>query len=604
MLYAAGYILTSIFISADSAAPIDTTHVRGRRTDFAAVGRLVHDIKSVDFRNSLNQTLAQNGFFIRQYGFTGIGSISRRGADPSQVQVLWNGMVVNNPMLGMADLGIFYFQTGQSVRFIEGANASLYGSGNAGGTLSLSDEAPDTGFSAQVSGLYGNFNRKSLQAGVSFRKKSAYISASAGISDALNNFRYKIPSESGTVYSMQGAATSGHFFKSSGGLIWKKLQFNVNVETQYNERNLGTMAGATNQIGNQADNNLRAVGELRYSAKKIRVVQRTGYFKDQILYSPYMAHIGYVSRSGSWQSQTEFWFRIARFNAVTGIDLMAAKAATQSYSQLGYLHFPAQFVNVQYAKEKLKAGASFRYEYKENKPVAGIFAEHQILKNTILKVNAGSTFRRPTLNDLYWSPGGNAALKAETGTTAEAGIQRSVKQRNASAVIHVQGWLRNLKSPIIWLPDNNIWKAKNLEETRSHGVQIKSEYTFALRKLTSRVQLNIDWTRSVSLLENSWYRQLFVPQWGGNLYYELNRKEQSVYVNVVYTGSRYVTTDNTEEMPSYTLLNAGFRTVFSVKKIKGCAGINAENLTASVYQVMPGRPMPMRTFNVFLNIKI
>ena len=41
--------------------------------------------------------------FVKQYGRATLSTVSFRGTGPSHTQVTWNGMRINNPMLGMTD---------------------------------------------------------------------------------------------------------------------------------------------------------------------------------------------------------------------------------------------------------------------------------------------------------------------------------------------------------------------------------------------------------------------------------------------------------------------------------------------------------------------
>ena len=54
--------------------------------------------------HSLAEVLAQNTpIFIKSYGRGAVATASFRGTSPSHTQVLWNGMKLNSPMLGMVD---------------------------------------------------------------------------------------------------------------------------------------------------------------------------------------------------------------------------------------------------------------------------------------------------------------------------------------------------------------------------------------------------------------------------------------------------------------------------------------------------------------------
>jgi len=83
--------------------PHDTVYIRTQRVDFATVGRVVRQFAPGDDDQLLTRVMQDAGVFFKQYGVTGSSTISRRGADANQTQINWNGLPVNNPMLGMSD---------------------------------------------------------------------------------------------------------------------------------------------------------------------------------------------------------------------------------------------------------------------------------------------------------------------------------------------------------------------------------------------------------------------------------------------------------------------------------------------------------------------
>ena len=53
---------------------------------------------------SMADVLAFNTpIFVKSYGRATLSTVSFRGTSPSHTQVTWNGMKLNNPMLGMTD---------------------------------------------------------------------------------------------------------------------------------------------------------------------------------------------------------------------------------------------------------------------------------------------------------------------------------------------------------------------------------------------------------------------------------------------------------------------------------------------------------------------
>lgn len=115
--------------------PCDTVFIRAQRLDFATIGRVVREMPSGDNDQLLTSVMQDAGVFFKQYGVTGSSTISRRGADANQTQINWNGLPINNPMLGMSDFNTLMSWGCGEMFLVEGGNSAVVGSGSMGGTL-------------------------------------------------------------------------------------------------------------------------------------------------------------------------------------------------------------------------------------------------------------------------------------------------------------------------------------------------------------------------------------------------------------------------------------------------------------------------------------
>ena len=48
-----------------------------------------------------------SAIFVKNYGRATLSTVAFRGTSPSHTQVSWNGMKINNPMLGMTEFSLF-----------------------------------------------------------------------------------------------------------------------------------------------------------------------------------------------------------------------------------------------------------------------------------------------------------------------------------------------------------------------------------------------------------------------------------------------------------------------------------------------------------------
>src|SRR5690606_13900615 len=85
----------------------------------------------------------QSPVFIKSYGYNSLSTLSFRGASAAQSLVLWNGVPVNNPALGVADLSLLPVFFSDQIAIAYGGSSALLGNGNVGGALLLDNEAPN-----------------------------------------------------------------------------------------------------------------------------------------------------------------------------------------------------------------------------------------------------------------------------------------------------------------------------------------------------------------------------------------------------------------------------------------------------------------------------
>ncbi|PSQ99297.1 MAG: hypothetical protein BRD51_01970, partial [Bacteroidetes bacterium SW_11_64_17] len=99
----------------------------------------------------------RSGAFVKQYGGTGLASLSMRGMGGTQTQVLLDGLRVANPQTGQLDLSLLPILLIESVEVQHGAGSARHGSGSLGGTVHLRTLRPQTDPLFRVAGGGGAY---------------------------------------------------------------------------------------------------------------------------------------------------------------------------------------------------------------------------------------------------------------------------------------------------------------------------------------------------------------------------------------------------------------------------------------------------------------
>ena len=596
------YFIPLMLTAPDTFPAADTAFIEGKRLQYAAVGKNVMLLGS-GTGNLLNRDLASAGLSIRQYGPSGIGTLSRRGADPSQLQILWNGIVLNNPMLGMTDLSLLQNDASTRILLTEGSSGSLYGSGSVGGTLALQHDNPSKlGESVSASIQTGSFGMRQIQGDFGIRKRRSFLVLDNQWCKIENDFPYKLGDVN--AFKMQFASREQLRSRASAGFHYKKWEFGAHAEWQKGTRGLGTSAGGTSSLGSQHDENRRLALHANYQSKKIKWVQRYGLIDDRIIFQLPGNTAPDSSRSQSIQIQQEFHFHLGKWNAVLGADLWNVEGNTRQYARRMEQVFPAQFVAFYRQNRNYRLAASSRWEWHERIAVNSLSAEYAIHKLLTLKAAISNSFRRPTLNDMYWSSGGNPNLKPESGGNAEAGLLAGQTTGSIKWDFSATIWARYLDNPIVWLPENNIWTAQNMQKGDYQGFQISTRFFGKVGKMQWIWQSGVEWCKTRMLLNDNHFNALFVPRFSGASSFKLRRKLWHINSVCQWQSMRYTSTDNLSSLPGYALFSLQTGKEIRMKQHVLTLSAGADNIFNHSYEVMPGRPMPMRSFWLKANFQL
>ena len=112
--------------------------------------------------SSLAELLSQNSpIFIKEYGRGAMATASFRGTAPSHTQVLWNGINLNSPMLGMVDFSTIPVYFTDNVSLLHGSGSLSERGGALGGIIKMGNSADwHNKFSGRVLNGFGSYNTR------------------------------------------------------------------------------------------------------------------------------------------------------------------------------------------------------------------------------------------------------------------------------------------------------------------------------------------------------------------------------------------------------------------------------------------------------------
>ena len=615
MLLNLGYIALLSCSYGDSLqnVPVDTVYIHAQRIELSQIGRVKLEITNSTSPQSMQNSLLNSAVFLKQYGVSGSSTISRRGADPSQTQVLWNGLPVNNSMHGLTDFNNISSFGLQEVFIIEGGNSALFGSGSVGGTIFLRNKIKyNQGVSGQIVSQYGQYQNYANGANLVISKKYHYLQLTASTINNYNKFPFFDRVE-GVNRSADNAYLKQQLFRAVYG--YKKLahEFKMVVENNSGNRGLGTQIGSSQFLGIQKDNNFRSVFEYQFSANDFQSVMRLGYVRDIIKYYSDGIH-GDSSVAHTPYFQTEIYKTWKGVRWLFGIDAQQINAYSLNYKLLNANRFySASLISATFKMLKSDITVNSRFEHFEKIPTAGISMVTPLRTFAKLKFNVHTSFRRPTLNDLFWNTNSTKMAIPEKGWGTEIGIQKEFNSNKQQYSFEITGYYRELNNPIIWVPNGASWIVTNFYNGKYLGAQMQSKYMFSINETKVKIFAIADWVRTQvkNSGESIAQQQIFIPDFMGNFGFSHIVKKATWGVDVQHVGNRFIQSDNQQWLAGYRLINAqiGLNQIIlhtnkNHSEVKMNVLVECKNLFNNLYQSMPNRAMPGRTLSMSLSINI
>ena len=604
--------------------PCDTVYIRAQRVDFATIGRVVRQFESGSSDQLLTAAMQDAGVFFKQYGVTGSSTISRRGADANQTQINWNGLPINNPMLGMSDFNTLMSWGSGEVFLVEGGNSAVVGSGSMGGTLFMRNglqfldgtHATNAEVHAKAMATAGSFGERNVAAQVKLLGRRTFASFDVAKFSHENAFVFNDLGLDMPKRRMENALRNQQMMRVVSGMKWKRSQLRGVMEFAGMSRQLGLAMGSLQPLGKQLDLNLRGLLEHQVSFKgHLSMLQRLGGVMDQIdYYSSPEDTLGSLSRGKTLHYQNELYYTRERLRFLLGTDFQYQRAHTEYYLGWARRTLPASLLGIYWSEGKWSAVGNARYEWNERMPTAGVSVQFQASRRLAWKSNVHSSFRRPTLNDLFWVSGAAISpLKSEKGWGSELGVLlktdlSNFKQYQLQLSAELTTYYRELDYPILWVPAGAVWRATNLSGGgRYAGAQLSAQLLVQYHKSKFNLQANLDRVKALvkQATHSPEYQQIFVPLYNGNIALSWHRPKNQFALNTQFVGQRYVQTDNLASLPAYALFNATWRHsgLLNPKGFRIDLGLQTQNLTQTVYYSMPGRPMPGRSVQFTLWIQ-
>ena len=601
--------------------------------------------------------------FVKNYGRATLSTVAFRGTSASHTQVSWNGMKINNPMLGMTDFSMIPSYFIDDAVLLHGTSSVNEIGGGLGGSVKLSTKPVKTeGFGLQYIQGIGSFKTFDEFLRLTYGSEHWQTSTRVVYSSSPNDYKYRNHDKKENVYdenmniidqyypiekNRSGAFKDFYLLQEAYYDTKKGDKFGFNAWYINSNRELAMLTvdygDDTDFENRQRENTFRSVVSWDHLKEKWKLGAKAGYIYTWMAYD-YKRDLGNGIMANMTESRSEIntlYGQVESDYYVGDKWLFTANvAAHQHFVESRDKNIVQQDGNkaiVGYHKGRVELTGSISAKWRpidrlgmsvvireemvgeEWTPIIPAFFIDGVISkkgDVVAKASVSRNFRFPTLNDLYFMPGGNPDLKKESGWTYDAGLSFAVGKEGRYSLSGSANWFESfIHDWIIWLPTTKgFFSPDNIKDVHAYGIEMKGDLDVALSK-DWNLGLNgtLSWTPSInegeprSPADQSVGKQLpYVPEYSSTVTGRLTWKTWSFLYKWCYYSERYTMSSNdislTGKLPQYFMSNISLEKMLSCKwadfSIKGAVN----NLFNEEYLSVLSRPMPGINFEIFLGI--
>ena len=646
---------------------IDAIDILGQRS-IKEIGIQHTKLDSLVLKENISLSMADvlafnSSIFVKSYGRATLSTVAFRGTSPSHTQVTWNGMRINSPMLGMTDFSMIPSYFVDDASLLHGTSSVNEAGGGLGGVVKLSTEAADNrGFGLQYIQGIGSFRTFDEFLRLTYGNDHWQTSTRVSISTSANDFRYTNRDKKINIYDQDMNIVDQYYpieRNKSGSYRDIHLLQEVYYNTGHGDR-IGLNAWYINSNrelpmlttdyaedaeydNRQREQTLRAVVSWDHLRSQWKLSANGGYIHTSMAYD-YLRDPGNGTMTPMTRSRSKINTLYGRAEGEYYIGskwlFTASLSAHQHFVESRDKNIILQegnkaIVGYDQARVELSGAVSAKWRPTDrfglslvlreelfgtelSPIIPALFIDGVVSKrgNVIAKASISRNYRYPTLNDLYFLPGGNPDLRSESGWTYDVGASFAVGRKGQYSLSGSATWFDSYISDwILWLPTTKgFFSPRNIKDVHAYGIELKADGSLQFaREWELGLAATLSWTPSINTGEplteadRSVGKQLpYVPKYTATINGRLMWRGWTFQYKWCYYSERYTMSSNdytlTGKLPVYFMSNISLEKSlsFSWADLMFKGAIN--NLFDEEYMSVLSRPMPGINFEIFIGI--
>jgi outer membrane cobalamin receptor len=565
----------------------------------------------------LNETTP---LFIKYYGSGGTATSSFRGTSAGHTQVTWNGININDPMLGQSDFSLLPSGMVDNVMISFGGASMDLGNGAIGGIINLENEPywkKQTLIDA-VTGA-GSFERYSGLVKVSTGSDHFQSVTKGYLNSSLNDFPYldteAVPEplwkkrENNQI--LQKGFMQELYLRKSENVLSARLWY------QSASRDLpgSTLYGYSGE--KQSDESLRSLLSYNIVKGKKEYFSTAAWMFTNLNYTSQLYSIDsrnkantVVLKGGMTTPLGEY----SRLKIVLSNELNAIES--NNYNERVRRNNASVTLSAERKKGKRFGAVILLRETLDNKsflvPDFSAGFEFRVIRGEehFLKLNSSRNSKIPSMNDFFWNPGGNPDLKNEYAYSYEIGYKLANQISQSVTISSELDYFNNyIRDMIQWRPgESYFWVADNIGSVNSSGFESSLSVKYLLNNLSVNLNAGYSYTRAREInngaSETSGKQLIYIPENQANS--SLHVAYKNFYTTWVtnFTGRTYTTADNSGFLQGYATNNFTNGIKFNFKENFIDLRFKIENIFDTSYKTIAYYPQPGRTYFLMLSFHL
>ena len=619
----------------------DTTHVlknafiyeQKKEIQFSDIQPIPQAIIN-NFQNTTLQQLLEmhSNVFVKNYGISTLSTISIRGSSAAQTQVNWHGVNINHAATGLTDfstLAVSMFD------HIDIQYSSSFKNTSLSGSVNLDDSKPEfkRDFKMKAALGYESLQNISALASVLYSDQVVYNKTKIMVNHAQN--MYSFYNE-----DIDEKQSNTHAKSKQIGVM---NDFAVNIRSKHILSIYSWLQHTQREIPATTFEPFSAKEESISSFRNIFEFKPKGndYYSTTSSLATLLDHYSYEDSTVHIQSKVftltlpysqTFHLKLNRNNNFY-FKLMGRSSfmLNQSNNNLHTIGFNSSFTR----ENILKRIAVKLFVQKEISNIFSLPMVYSLSTNVKIKygldayANLSSNYRMPTLNELYYNPGGNIDLKPEISRNIESGFNYTKTYHQHSLLLGTAFYKRKVDQWIAWY-GNSILTPHNIQQVESKGFEMNLNYDVILKKYqkpvvgydiiligrkypsytTLKSSILYAYTLSTtqqSAIANDYSigKQIpYVPRYQFKMSVGFQHKNLEMHLVQTYTGYRFVTTDESQYLKPYAISTLWAAYHYRYQALKGAINLRFNNILNTAYQSIVGRVMPGRNGNISFTFEI